>query len=566
MKKINYFIFAAAAMTIAGCANDEFTGNGAQPTGNTPIAFNLETGAQTRSTESGENAATKLGKEFIVWGEKNETGGTAAADKDKVFENYRVKWTQNTAGTTLSNTKDWEYVGIKPYKSDYVFPSIYQDDNTVQTIKYWDMGATSYTFTAVSAAESDITNGKVKITKITNGTNATDKGYTIELGADATPGSIYVSDRKVITAPTGTITPGAEDSYGGFAKLVFRNFQTKIRFAMYETIPGYKVKVNSVTYNNTASTTNFGVDGDFVKAGSGTKYKVTYDNNNKAVVALDGSTTPSKDTYLQAGTNLIGTELGTTSTSSTYDQSDKSYTAIQPNPSNTTNMKFTISYTLISEDTQEEIKVEDKTAEVPAAYCQWKNNYAYTYIFKITDSSAELYPITFDAVVETDEIGNQETITTVTEPSITTFAVTSTGAVVTGKNEYGAGDVIYASVVKDHTAATDLSTNTKLYTVETSDKTNFPITEASVAHCIAKKTLTPSVTDAHITVAEVTLSTTDNFVTEVPAEDGSGNTRNLSALKWTAQSNKVYAVEYKYTDTTGGSSTEKKIYKIVRIQ
>ncbi len=562
MKKINYFIFAAAAMTIAGCANDEFTGNGAQPTGNTPIAFNLETGAQTRSTESGENAATKLGKEFIVWGEKNETGGTAAADKDKVFENYRVKWTQNTAGTTLSNTKDWEYVGIKPYKSDYVSPSIYQDDNTVQTIKYWDMGATSYTFTAVSAAESDITNSKVKITKITNGTNATDKGYTIELKDGATPGSIYVSDRKVITAPTGTITPGAEDQYGGFAKLVFRNFQTKIRFAMYETIPGYKVKVNSVTYNNTASTTNFGVDGDFVKAGSGTKYKVTYDNNNKAVVALDGTTTPSKETYLQAGTNLIGTELGTTSTSPTFDQSGDGYTAIQPNPSNTTNMKFTITYTLISEDTQEEIKVENKTAEVPAAYCQWKNNYAYTYIFKITDSSAELYPITFDAVVETDEIGNQETITTVTEPSITTFAVTSTGAVVTGKNEYGAGDVIYASVVKNHTAATDLSTNTKLYTVETSDKTNFPITEASVAHSIKLKDA--GGTDAHISVSDVTLSTTENFVTEVPAEDGS--TRTLSALKWTAQSNKVYAVEYKYTDTTGGSSTEKKIYKIVRIQ
>ncbi len=564
MKKINYFIFAAAAMTIAGCANDEFTGNGAQPTGNTPIAFNLETGAQTRATSSGGDAAEKLGKEFIVWGEKNETGGTAAADKDKVFENYRVKWTQNTAGTTLSNTKDWEYVGIKPYKSDYVSPSIYQDDNTVQTIKYWDMGATSYTFTAVSAAESDITNGKVKITKITNGTNATDKGYTIELGADATPGSIYVSDRKVITAPTGTITPGAEDQYGGFAKLVFRNFQTKIRFAMYETIPGYKVKVNSVTYNNTASTTNFGVDGDFVKAGSGTKYKVTYDNNNKAVVALDGTTTPSKETYLQAGTNLIGTELGTTSTSPTFDQSGDGYTAIQPNPSNTTNMKFTITYTLISEDTQEEIKVENKTAEVPAAYCQWKNNYAYTYIFKITDSSAELYPITFDAVVETDEIGNQETITTVTEPSITTFAVTSTGAVVTGKNEYGAGDVIYASVVKNHTAATDLSTNTKLYTVETSDKTNFPITEASVAHCIKLKAA--SGTDAHITVSEVTLNTTDNFVTEVPTEEGNGSTRTLSALKWTAQSNKVYAVEYKYTDTTGGSSTEKKIYKIVRIQ
>ncbi len=94
----------------------------------------------------------------------------------------------------------------------------------------------------------------------------------------------------------------------------------------------------------------------------------------------------------------------------------------------------------------------------------------------------------------------------------------------------------------------------------TENATDFPITEASVANCIAQKNATPSVTDAHITVANVTLDATNNFVTSVPAEDGS--TRTLSALKWTGTVTGTadatyYAVEY----TKDG----KKTYKIVKV-
>ena len=553
MKKA-HILFASAALMFAGCANDEFTGDEGLSKDSTPIAFNMLTSAQTRADE-GSAAATKLGNEFIVWGEKNENSGDAATDGNLVFKNYRVNYDANTAFTTLSNTKDWEYVGITPYEEAKVSPSTWESTDTKQTIKYWDFSATSYTFTAVSAKQTDITSNLVKITKTQGGASAADKGYTIEVKEGASTGDIYVADRLFInTKQTGTIDRTKENQYGGLAKFSFRNFQTKIRFGMYETIPGYKVKVESVNFNGTESTSNFGVDGQFVTTGANTKYTVTYDANNKAVVALDG-TGASTSTYLQGGTNIIdATALGTASTDDkvTYDKADKGYTAILPNPSNATNMKFTISYTLISEDTGEKIEITDKTAEVPAKYCQWKSNYAYTYIFKISDSSADLYPITFDAVVEQDEVGNQETITTVDEPSITTFAVDTSNNVVTGKDEYAASNTIYASVVEGNAVVTLTTSNVKLYTVTTDDATNFPISEASVANAIAQTAVSGKVKATAVT-------TGTEIVSSVPAEDGT--TRDLSALKWTAgASGTVYAVEY--TNATDS----KKTYKIVKIQ
>ena len=119
MKK-NYLFLATAAVLMASCANDDFSGdNTSSPTGTGAIAFNMNTPAMSRADGSTttENAHAKaLGNEFIVWGEKNENNsGKQADDADVVFKNYRVQYTASSANTTESNTKDWEYVGITPY-------------------------------------------------------------------------------------------------------------------------------------------------------------------------------------------------------------------------------------------------------------------------------------------------------------------------------------------------------------------------------------------------------------------------------------------------------------------
>ena len=575
MKK-NYLFIGAAAIIMAGCASDDLVGDENISSGETPIAFSMNTPNATRDAHS--DAATALGNEFIVWGEKNEPNtGAACGSTDLVFENYRVQYKDGTANTTASNTKDWEYVGIAPYSSG-VESKI---SAATQTIKYWDLGK-KYTFTAVSAKQQDITDGKVTITKIAattkqSGGSPQDKGYKIVLtnGADAT--KIFVADRQEVTAPTFTEIANASKSITPVT-MAFRNFQTKIRFGFYETVPGYNVQITGIKYTGDANETavkTLSIKGEFVTSPTGTNkltYTVTY-KDNKPVVEIDKSastaTTPNKTFGTYIFTDNLN--LGTQSSNPTYDQDAAgSYSSILPNTGNETPMTFKVSYKLISEDTKEVIEVTDRQVTVPAVYCQWKPNFAYTYLFKVSDTSAELYPITFDAVVENDEVDKQETITEVGEPSITTYAWDSSNKkVITGKDEYETGNVIYSAT---NIAAGMTSSNTVLYTVtattdgQVQNAVAPKITEASVANCVAN--MTPNA-DSHVakdatggilTVTKFNTSDANFVANTVPTEDGNG-TRTINALTWTDSNTNegtyYYAVEYTYNN--------KKYYKIVKV-
>ncbi len=580
MKKKTYLTLAAGLL-LAGCAVDDQQGAAPTTSSNNSIAFNMQTASQIRA---GETDANKLNKMFIVWGEKGEkqssTSTAAAAESNTVFKNYVVEYKENSAITGTSNTANWEYVGMTPFTSN-VTPNIGNDLG--QTIKYWDDTAESYTFTAVSAKKDDISGSKVIITKNpTNGASVNsvyEKGYTVEVKKDASINDIYFSDRNYITK--------GDDGYKHEAvKMSFRSFMSKIRFGIYETMVGYKVVITGIKYNNAEHPTEgdtsdktFGVDGNFVVAGDNTTYTVTYEsegtNQNKAKVELGENA--STQSYLNTeGTQWLSTSwtsketntpVATVSSNPTYDQKDGAYTTIMPNPSNKSEMTLTIKYDLYSEDTGEKISVGYKTVKVPAQYCQWKSNYAYTYLFKITDQNTGLNPISFDAVVETEENGTWEDITEVDEPSITTFATKSETdkTIVTGKDEYEyeAGNAIYAVVMdknndNTYSAQSLTATNIKLYTVTTTDSKNFPISEANVAQSIAND---KSAYKKKITCEEVSMSgdsSAASIVSSVPAEDGT--TKDISALKWTAEEG-TYAIEYSKTVGTGS----KKYYKIVKV-
>ena len=574
---------ATAAIMMAGCASDDLVGDENISSGETPIAFSMNTPNATRDAEANAADAGKLNQEFIVWGEKAEEENKATDAANLVFENYRVQYSDangSTKNSTVSNTTGWDYVGIAPYASG-VTPKI---TAATQTIKYWDLGK-KYTFTAVSANPSDISDGNVTIAKTEGTTNlaSKSKGYTITLKKDASASDIFVAKRKeVSTSATGTPTA---------VKMEFYNFQTKIRFGFYETVPGYKVQITGVKYDSKTSyvSDKFGVDGSFITvptsddAGETVVYSVTYDANNIPVINVTTTqptnsnvTATTSASYKEFGSNVFNKDLGTTSnTSVVYDKSDADYTYILPNNNNQTPMSFTVSYKLISEDTQEEIAIADKKVTVPAAYCQWKPNFAYTYLFKVSDSSTGLYPITFDACVVASQTGNQESITEVGEPNITTCATVSTNdnTVVTDKDEYEDGNVIYASVMESSNAVTLSSSNAYLYTVTSTAGTGTgavapKITEASVANCLAHgvedtsaKTKTATDATGGKLVVKTENLTNDNYVTEVPREDNNGN-RTLSALKWTATGDTskeiYYVVEYKKSD-------DAKYYKIVKI-
>lgn len=603
MKK-NYLILAAiiASIGLASCSNEEYVGEfEGGTTGERAITFNLLTPAMTRPEISGSAAATALNNQFIIWGEKNEvnTGdgknvttdpGASGRDGDLVFENYIVRWTDNSAFTTTSNTKNWEYVGYKfndtsadPSTANYVTnitpntkPA--EGEPIVQTIKYWDFNASSYTFTAVSALPADISGNKVKITKITHGDNVYEKGYNIELKSGASLDKIFISDRNNITSDGAGTDRTAVNKYGGNVTMKFRNFMSKIRFGVYETIPGYKVKITKVYYNSTYSTTNFGVDGTFLVAGDNTAYTVSYYSaDNKATVAVKSGTTPDNQPYFQTAPVPSGDvtvtvpiltvdNIGETATTATYNKSEtvtatstvdnKAYTTVLPFPTNTTSIKVKMDLQLISEDTNETINMTEATAEIPAAYCQWLPNYAYTYILKINDNTdghmgsfVGLYPITFDAVEVTDENGKAEYITTVSEPSITTLGVKGTAYSV-DQNEYASGTNVYATVVDNHAVvALTKSSNIWLYTV-----TGTGITEATVAERLIEA---PTMNAAQITLANAKTNPTDvttanlTIQNTVPMEDNVANNKtvgtNMVATFTTAATTK-YAIVYQKSD------------------
>lgn len=564
MKIRHLFLAATALVALASCTSDTFTGtedDARLANGDQAITFGFDVSYATRA--DGAAAATKLNRQFIVYGEKNETDKTAPAAGNLVFPNYKVTYGANTAYTTTSNTKDWEYVGLAygDEKANIKMATV-AATNDVQTIKFWDYAATSYTFTAVSAKPEDIAAGRVIINKLTSDDDSKyKKGYTITLAKtagspDVYPNlaDLYFSDRNEIAHGTGKDRT-AKDAYGGNVTFQFRNSLTQVRAGVYETIPGYKVTaikfyVTGNTEAKVSETSAFGVIAPNIKPDTyeGTLTVTYYDDTDadtKNHPKLSFTGTPATDLVLGTNMSLLSPSapLGTTSTAPTWDKNGGEFTSVLPQIDNTTDMQLKVDYTLYNEVTHETINITGKTAEVPAKYLAWKPNFRYTYLFKITDD--DLYPITFDAVVVEAEEGEAEYITTINDISITTFGVKG-GKYSVGKNEYEAGTDVYATIF-DGSAVIDPDGKYNVYTVTTTDADLYPITEASVAESLAEVSA-----QSH----EVTCTPyagTKSLETTVPGEDGNDITLTAGkAIKLNALAAGTYAIEYVKTARTLG--------------
>lgn len=589
MKK--YFIFAASALALAGCSSDDYLGNnpGNENGAGTTINFSSVNGTITRADGqlSHEQSAAALGNNFVLVGFKGSKTD-AANNETFAFDHYNVNYKTGTAGSTDSNTKDWEYVG-QDMKVNGTNPvaSLAQSGAKEQTIKYWDHSCKSYDFIAFSMGNgTGETESKTYATPTAvQKDKLASEAYTLT-GNVNTLSQCYISNMKTVE----------EANYGTEAiQMTFRHATSKVRMALFETIPGYVVnEVKFYKSEGTASEATPVLTGKFNKEGTMTVYFPTTGTDNKqntadynvAHVKFDAKSTENNLTftgvkYANETENQVDASadyLGQTRTNASFcgtGTDAKEYITVLPAEGNGSDINLKVDYTLTATDgTNETIHVTGATATVPNKYTEWKPGYAYTYIFKISQNtngstgggSTGLTAISFDAVVLEDEAnGNQETITTVSDPSITTYGFKD-GKVTTDGNEYTAGTDIYATVFVPATGENAKSTTAapqKLYTVTLETGAAQTINESSVANAIVKGTkdnetnpTTWTVTDANNKKMVVTTATGTESVTEVPAEDG--HVLEINALKWNGTANTTYAVEYE--------KDGKKTYKIVNVK
>lgn len=586
-----FFIAAASALALASCSSDDFLGEiqGNEQNGATSaINFGGDTGKITRATETGATAAGLLENNFVVVGFKGSKTD-AANNETYAFDHYNVNFNKDSKNSTESNRAGWEYVnqdmkvkGTKPAAS------LAQSGASQQTIKYWDHSCKSYDFIAFSmgkgAASEYATPTHVDKDKLATA------AYTLT-GNVNTLSECYISDMKTVTEPNYN---------DASVSMSFRHLASKVRMALFEIVPGYVISdvkfytdATSTTTDNTEGT----LIGKFNNSGTltvffpttGTDHSTEKDYN-KAHVSFTASTTAGETGVLNhkgfGAVNYNNQAEGTIPAGKTYlsqNAADPSYCGagyqnVLPSEGAASAITLRIDYKLTSVDgSKETINVKGATATVPAEYTEWKSGYAYTYIFKISQdtngstggTSTGLTAISFDAVVVDDEAnGLQETITTVSDNSFTTYGYKD-NKVTTNGNEYVNGTDIYATVyvpAAGETAAKTVAPQ-KLYTVTLEDGATQTINEASVANALvkgtndtAKKTWTVTDYAGKKMVVTETAANVATTVTSVPA--GPGYTLNVNALKWTGvvtdpATETYYAVEY--------DNKTKKSYKIVKV-
>ena len=337
-------LMMVTALMWCGCggSGDEPGGEPTPQPNEKAIAFSggLTEESVTRAGDVGlENYYTR----FKVWAFK--TSGTGESSKVNIVMNgYNVNWIANSANTTASNTRNWEYVN--------------QQDlgKMEQSIKYWDFTASAYRFFGVAGGkETNVPTGAYD-----NETNPTEFIVTYTANAETestTPfySHVWYSDNVA--------------DYGKPVQLEFIKPLSRVRFMF--------------TFENPAEAPTTELSGMDFRPTSGTniklsgKVKVTYTLTgtvNKETFTADGEvgglTAFTKDYYEKKmdGETIIPPYLGADVTDAAF---NKIYTVL-PAPTGQG------SYTLT-------VKVDGnpKTVIVPAEYMIWQPGYLYTYIFKV---------------------------------------------------------------------------------------------------------------------------------------------------------------------------------------
>jgi len=302
----------------------------------TPIAFsaNQQEEEVTRATTPLENYTTS----FRVWAYKNMSEDAGVyGNSQMVFPGFTVRWINNSAATSTTNSDGWEYI-----------LDAYPD----QTPKYWDWYAKAYRFFAATGA-STVTGNNPAL-------DGTCDSYTASFIADAS-NEEYTPYYSKLWFSTGNTTDYPTRLFGKPVQLEFMQPFAKVRFMLILSDP------ESKTYTVLE-------DDDFRP--SDPEKSIA----KKATVAITYPMKGSEKTEtFQVVANSVTQTLGSFSQRWT-ETDDEAHPATIENHHWETVIPATNqgSYTY-----KVTINGEEKNCKVPAQYMNWLPGYRYTYIFKV---------------------------------------------------------------------------------------------------------------------------------------------------------------------------------------
>ena len=529
MKK-KLFYATMALVALVSCAENEYVGDvspNPEASGEKAIVFKSNTPRITRS--EGVTAAEELGYTFAVYATKTVGTTTSNVFAQNALNDdntpYWVWYGTSTANTTTSNTNDWEYVGAAGEKT---IPGGSYTLSTGQTIKFWDYSASQYDFIAYKAKSGGT------VSKVTT------SGFKFTGTATQLAG-LYIADKLTLTnkANPAIHSPKQNSNAIGYVvELKFRSAAAKVRLGIYETIPGYDVKNVNFRPSGTEFTAKKDkalLSGSFNGSSSSSDgtYNVTY-NATTGIAELDN--TGTTENYFDFGSFASESNaLGTSSVAPMWATGSPDYQNVLPNTDNVNNMILKVDYDLVNSASGETIHVKGATAVVPSIYMKWNPNYAYTYLFKISDNTngttgtegtdpEGIYPITFDAVTIATADGQElGTITTVSTPAITTY---QEGSVSTTGITYATASTtepIYITVNTSGTLASLTTDNIKLYTVASgtteadlilTNKAKTEVTGANALSILASEETKQDITFASGTTAKFTPAASQTYAVE----------------------------------------------------
>ena len=279
---------------------------------------------------------------FRVWAVKNMDAGLQTYQK--VMDEYRVRYADNSAGSSTTNSNSWDYILIA-----------YPD----QTPKYWDWEARAYRFFAVT--------GETTITGLNPAEDGTYQSYRAAFNADATNPEMTPYYSKLWFS-TGNTTDYPTREFGKPVQLEFMQPFAKIRFMVILSEPNIPLKLENDDFRPTTPGKSIAK-----KANVTITYPMKGNGTTEQFEVVANSVTQTLGSFNQRWTEENETSVLPATTLNHYWE-----TVLPATNQGTYTYKITVDG-------------EEKSCIVPEQYMNWLPGYSYTYIFKVRgDGGVEL--------------------------------------------------------------------------------------------------------------------------------------------------------------------------------